>query len=110
VNSDRSVRELKGEGRPVNGESDRGQVLAALASVDAVVVFDESTPIDIIRKLKPDVLTKGGDYTIDGVLGAREVRDAGGRVVILPFVAGFSTTTTLTRIAVAKGGVVPRSS
>jgi D-beta-D-heptose 7-phosphate kinase/D-beta-D-heptose 1-phosphate adenosyltransferase len=92
VNSDESVRRLKGEGRPVRTEQDRAMVLAALAMVDAVVIFDQDTPLELIRALKPDVLVKGGDYTEATVVGAPEVRALGGRVVIVPLVAGQSTT------------------
>ncbi|MDB4947631.1 MAG: cytidylyltransferase [Gemmatimonadetes bacterium] len=97
LNSDDSVRRLKGPTRPVNPEDDRAVVLAALASVDAVTVFDEDTPRELIAALLPDVLVKGGDYTVDTVVGAREVIEAGGRVVIAPLVPGRSTTSILER-------------
>ena len=92
VNSDRSVRRLKGHRRPLVHEQDRAQVLVALAAVDAVVVFDETTPLRLIEALRPDVLVKGGDYTENEVVGAVEVRGWGGRVELVPLVAGCSTT------------------
>lgn len=97
LNSDASVRRLKGDGRPVNPQMDRALVLAGLAAVDAVTIFDEDTPIGLIRSLLPDVLVKGGDYSVDGVVGAPEVVAAGGKVVIAPLVAGRSTTSILQR-------------
>jgi D-beta-D-heptose 7-phosphate kinase / D-beta-D-heptose 1-phosphate adenosyltransferase len=99
VNSDRSVRRLKGRQRPVVREHDRAQVLAALAAVDAVVVFDEATPLRLIEALRPDILVKGGDYTESDVVGAAEVRGWGGRLELVPLVAGCSTTTLLQRSA-----------
>lgn len=99
LNTDRSVRRLKGEGRPVNPEEDRALVLAALAAVDAVVLFAEDTPIELVRGLLPDVLVKGGDYAADQVVGGREVVEAGGEVVIAPLVPGRSTTSILQRAA-----------
>jgi len=95
LNSDASVRRLKGPGRPVNDQHDRACVLAALASVDAVVVFDEDTPLTLIEALLPDILVKGADYTIDTVVGADVVQKAGGRVVLVDLVAGKSTTGTI---------------
>ncbi len=92
VNSDSSVRRLKGASRPVVGEVERARVLAALSAVDAVVVFEEDTPLRLIEAIRPDVLVKGGDYTEDKVLGANEVRAAGGRVELIPLVPGTSTT------------------
>lgn len=100
LNSDRSVRVLKGPGRPLNPAEDRAIVLAGLESVSAVVVFDEDTPLDLIRRLLPDFLVKGSDYTIDEVVGADEVTRAGGKVVLAPLVPGRSTTSLLQR---AKG-------
>jgi cytidyltransferase-related domain len=98
VNSDASVRRLKGEGRPVRRESDRAYVVAALEAVDAVVLFAEDTPLELIRVLHPDVLVKGGDYTPDTVVGRSEVEARGGRVVIVPLVAGQSTTSIIERL------------
>ena len=98
VNSDASVRRLKGETRPVVPLEDRMFVLAGLGCVDAVTSFDEDTPRDLIAALLPDVLVKGGDYRAEDVVGGREVRDAGGEVMILPFVEGRSTTRLIRRI------------
>jgi D-beta-D-heptose 7-phosphate kinase / D-beta-D-heptose 1-phosphate adenosyltransferase len=92
INSDDSVRKLKGDGRPIVSEQERARVLAALAVVDAVVTFNESTPLDLIRSLRPHVLVKGGDYTENEVVGAEEVRSWGGRICLVPFVVGFSTS------------------
>jgi rfaE bifunctional protein nucleotidyltransferase chain/domain len=97
LNSDSSVRLLKGPGRPVNGVDDRALVLAGLEAVDAVTVFSEETPHRIISRLLPDVLVKGGDYTRDRIVGAPEVEAAGGRVVIAPLVPGRSTSALLRR-------------
>lgn len=98
VNTDASTRRLKGEGRPVNRELDRAFVLAGLACVDAVTLFDEDTPAALIDALVPDVLVKGGDYTPDAVVGRETVEAAGGRLVIIPFVHGHSTTSVLERL------------
>jgi D-beta-D-heptose 7-phosphate kinase/D-beta-D-heptose 1-phosphate adenosyltransferase len=98
VNTDASVRRLKGPTRPIRGERDRAYVLAALQAVDAVVLFDEDTPLDLIRALRPDVLVKGGDYSMESVVGASEVLARGGNVVIVPLTPGFSTTRTLERM------------
>ncbi len=92
INSDESVRELKGPTRPIVGERERGRVLAALAAVDAVVVFGEPTPLEVIVATRPDVIVKGGDYNPDTVVGAPEVESWGGQVRIVPIVEGFSTT------------------
>jgi D-beta-D-heptose 7-phosphate kinase/D-beta-D-heptose 1-phosphate adenosyltransferase len=92
LNTDRGVRRLKGPERPVNQLGDRSAVIAAVESVDAVVSFDEETPIGLIRSLKPDVLVKGGDYTIEGVVGHEEVQANGGRVMLVELVEGRSTT------------------
>ncbi len=98
LNSDASVRRLKGPSRPVNAETDRAIVLAALAAVDAVTVFEQDTPLELITCVVPDVLIKGGDYQADQVVGADEVTAAGGRVVIAPLVPGRSTTSILHRL------------
>lgn len=98
VNTDASVRALKGAGRPVVQQDDRAYVLAGLESVDAVTLFDEETPAELIAALLPDVLVKGGDYTPDTVVGRDIVEAAGGRVVIIPFVSGRSTTGLLERM------------
>jgi len=92
VNSDNSVKKLKGPDRPVNNEHSRALILASLVVTDAIVVFDEDTPHQIITALLPDVLVKGGDYTIEQIVGSKEVMANGGRVVINPIVEGFSTT------------------
>jgi rfaE bifunctional protein nucleotidyltransferase chain/domain len=98
VNTDDSVRRLKGPSRPVRNENDRAHVLAALEAVDAVVLFDEDTPLALIRALWPDVLVKGGDYTVDTVVGAQDVMQRGGDVVIIPLTPGHSTTGTVERM------------
>ena len=98
VNSDRSVRALKGEGRPVMNESERAELLAALAAVDFVTVFDAESPRSLIADLLPDVLVKGGDYALDEIHGREEVEAAGGRVVALPFIEGASTTGIVEKI------------
>lgn len=92
LNADSSVKALKGENRPVNKEEARALVLAALQMVDAVTVFSDQTPRDLIAALLPDVLVKGGDYKVEDIAGAKEVIENGGRVVINPIVEGFSTT------------------
>ena len=99
VNTDDSVRRLgKSNGRPYVSERDRAVVVAALNSVDAVCLFDEDTPRELIAELLPDVLVKGSDYTRDDVVGRAEVEAAGGRVELIPFVEGYSTTDILKRI------------
>lgn len=97
VNSDASVCRLKGPDRPINPEDDRAMVLAALQAVDAVTIFGEDTPGELIARLLPDVLVKGGDYTADAVVGAADVIAAGGEVAIVPLVPGRSTTNILRR-------------
>lgn len=98
INSDRSVRELKGPERPVFDQDERAEILAALRNVNYVVVFDDISPRDTIKKLLPDVLVKGGDYQLDEIHGRDEVEAAGGKVISLPFVAGASTTSLLERM------------
>lgn len=98
INSDRAVRELKGEGRPVMCELERAEMLAALRVVDYVTVFDEISPRALIAELLPDVLVKGGDYALDEIHGREEVEAAGGRVISLPFVEGASTSSIIERI------------
>src|SRR5262245_9580244 len=98
INSDRSVRELKGPDRPLFDEAERAEILAALRCVDYVVVFDDVSPRSLIGKLLPDVLVKGGDYQIDEIHGREEVEAAGGKVIPLPFVPGASTTSLLERL------------
>jgi rfaE bifunctional protein nucleotidyltransferase chain/domain len=98
VNDDDSVKRLKGETRPINILPSRLYLLASLSCVDAVVPFSEDTPLNIINLLKPDVLAKGGDYTPESIVGANEVKSWGGKVVVIPFVEGFSTTRLESRI------------
>jgi D-glycero-beta-D-manno-heptose 1-phosphate adenylyltransferase len=98
VNGDASVRRLKGPDRPVRSAPERCYVLAALAMVDVVVVFDEDTPLELISALEPDVLVKGGDYVADTIVGAPEVRSRGGKVIIIPLTPGHSTTSTIERL------------
>jgi D-beta-D-heptose 7-phosphate kinase/D-beta-D-heptose 1-phosphate adenosyltransferase len=92
LNSDDSVRRLKGPERPLNNAQARALVMAALVMVDAVIIFEEDTPLELITQVMPDVMVKGGDYTPDQIAGAKEVVAAGGRVVINPIVEGISTT------------------
>ena len=98
VNSDESVRRLKGPERPVRSAPERCYVLAALAMVDAVVVFEEATPLELILELRPNVLVKGGDYSESSIVGARDVRSWGGTVAIIPLTPGHSTTSTIERL------------
>ena len=98
VNSDASVRRLKGPGRPIRPATERAYVLAALESVDAVVTFEEDTPLALIQLVRPDVLVKGGDYSPDSVVGADEVRGWGGEVAIVPLTPGQSTTSIIGRL------------
>jgi rfaE bifunctional protein nucleotidyltransferase chain/domain len=98
VNADASVRRLKGESRPVNDQDARAMLLASLLIVDAVVIFEEDTPLELIKLIMPDVLVKGGDYTLEQIAGAKEVIANGGRVVINPILEGFSTTDLIRRI------------
>ena len=99
INSDDSVRRLgKGPGRPVRPAAERAYVLAALAAVDAVVVFDEDTPLALVQHLQPDIIVKGGDYTHDTIVGAREVVARGGRVVVIPLTPHQSTTAIIEKL------------
>lgn len=99
LNTDASVRRLgKGDDRPINNQNDRAEVIAALADVDFVTLFDDDTPLELIRLLRPDVLVKGGDWQIDQIVGADLVRARGGEVHSLPFAPGYSTTELLERI------------
>ena len=107
LNSDASVGRLKGPGRPLVPEEARALVVAALASVDAVTLFDEDTPRELVAALLPDVLVKGGDYTLDRVVGRREVEEAGGRVEVLPFVSGYSTTSLIDRMRATRAAPGP---
>ena len=98
LNSDKSVKRLKGESRPVNIQDTRAIMMSSLQIVDAVVLFEEDTPLELIKSIMPDVLVKGGDYTIEQVVGAREVMAAGGRVVINPLKEGYSTTSFIEQL------------
>jgi len=98
LNSDASVKKLKGPSRPINNTESRAIVLAHLIVVDAVVIFEEETPLELIKALLPDVMVKGGDYTIDEVVGGKEVMANGGKVIINPIVEGFSTTSLIEKM------------
>ncbi len=98
VNADASVRKLKGPKRPVNNQHSRSTILASLIMVDAVIIFEEDTPFELISAILPDVLVKGGDYSLDQIVGADVVMAHGGRVVINPLVEGFSTTEFIDQI------------
>jgi rfaE bifunctional protein nucleotidyltransferase chain/domain len=98
LNSDASASRLKGPDRPINDQNARATVMAALLMVDAVIVFGEDTPLDLINAIRPNVLVKGGDYTLEQIVGAKEVIAAGGRVVINPIVPGFSTSAIIEKI------------
>ncbi|AXY73044.1 D-glycero-beta-D-manno-heptose 1-phosphate adenylyltransferase [Paraflavitalea soli] len=98
LNSDASTKRLKGDSRPVNDEQARSIVMASLLMVDAVVLFEEDTPLELIKAVLPDVLVKGGDYTEEQIVGAKEVKANGGKVVINPIVEGFSTTGLIGKI------------
>ena len=98
INTDASVRRLKGSSRPWTPEEDRAAVIAALASVDLVVLFEEDTPLELIREIGPDVLVKGADYRVEEVVGADHVRASGGRVELVPLTEGRSTTTLVEKL------------
>ena len=98
LNSDRSVRILKGEGRPILNEQERAEVVAALQAVDYVTIFDQETPLALIARLLPDILVKGGDWSVDEIVGREEVEAAGGKVLSLPYIEGKSTTEIIERI------------
>ena len=98
INSDRSVRQLKGDSRPIFQETERAEILAALRTVDFVTIFDDVSPRTLIAALLPDVLVKGGDYELDEIHGREEVEAAGGRVVSLPFVEGASTSSIIQKM------------
>lgn len=99
LNTDTSVRRLKGQGRPVRSEAERAYVLAALEVVDAVVLFDDDTPLELVMTLKPDVIVKGGDYTVDTIVGAREVKSWGGDAIVVPLTPGQSTTSIIEKLS-----------
>jgi len=98
LNSDASTKRLKGSQRPVNDQQARATVMASLLMVDAVIIFEEDTPLELINALKPDELVKGGDYSLEQIVGAKEVMANGGRVVINPIVEGFSSSTLIEKI------------
>ncbi|MEN9513039.1 MAG: hypothetical protein RJB16_799 [Bacteroidota bacterium] len=98
LNSDASVQRLKGPSRPINNTENRAIVLSNLAIVDLLIVFEEDTPLELIKALMPDILVKGGDYTIDQIVGAKEVIAGGGKVIINPIVEGYSTTGLIEKI------------
>lgn len=98
LNADKSVKQLKGKGRPVNNQQSRGVLLAATQFVDAVVIFDESTPEKLIKAIKPDVLVKGGDWKKEDIVGSSFVESYGGKVKTVPYVKGFSTTQIIQKL------------
>ena len=98
LNSDASVKRLKGNDRPVNNENSRALLLSSLVMVDAVIIFDEDTPLNLINAVTPNVLVKGGDYSIDTIVGAKEVMANNGSVKVVPLEAGFSTTGTIDKL------------
>lgn len=98
LNSDSSIRNIKGPGRPLNNEQDRALVLAALSMVDAIVIFNEDTPLELIKIIKPHFLIKGGDYKVEEIAGAREVMESGGKVILNPMIEGYSTSSIIERM------------
>lgn len=98
LNSDDSVSKLKGPSRPINNQEDRAAVLSGLKPVDFVVLFEEQTPFNLINSIKPDILVKGGDYTIENIVGSDIVENNGGKVIVIPFVKGKSTTNIIEKI------------
>ena len=98
LNSDQSIQALKGGNRPIENEDSRALLLASLSFVDAVILFSEETPLNLISTLKPDVLAKGGDYKIETIVGHKVVEENGGQVILVPFVDGFSSTTIIEKI------------
>lgn len=99
LNSDKSVREIKGPTRPINSEEDRAEVIAALCSVNYVVVFEESTPVNLLDKIKPNIHVKGGDYTEETLPEAEIIKQGGGKVQFIPFLEGRSTTNVINKIS-----------
>lgn len=99
INTDASVRRLKGPTRPIRNEGERAYVLAALECVDLVVAFDQDTPLELVSRLRPDVIVKGGDYAEDTIVGGREVKSWGGRVIVVPLTPGQSTTGIIERMS-----------
>lgn len=102
MNTDSSVKRLKGESRPVNNENSRALILASLVITDAIILFDEDTPLNLITAIMPDVLVKGGDYTLGQIVGAKEVMANGGEVKIVPILDGFSTTGIIEKMKTAE--------
>lgn len=102
LNTDASIRHIKGPSRPINGQADRAAVLAGLDSVDYVVLFGQDTPLELINQLKPDILVKGGDWHPEKIAGADIVKSYGGRVLSIPFIKGYSTSGLIEKIANAK--------
>lgn len=102
VNSDASVKRLKGKDRPINNENERAEILCALKFVDFVIIFEQDTPYELIKNLQPDYLVKGGDYVVDEIVGKDIVENSGGKVIVLPFVDGKSTTSIINKIATEK--------
>ena len=98
LNSDESVRRLKGETRPINGQKERATLLAALSFIDAIVIFEEDTPKNLIKNISPDFLVKGGDYTFETIVGAEFVSSYGGKVITIPLVKNFSSSSIIKRL------------
>jgi D-beta-D-heptose 7-phosphate kinase/D-beta-D-heptose 1-phosphate adenosyltransferase len=98
LNSDASVKRLKGESRPINGQKERATLLAALCFIDAIVIFEEDTPENLIKIVEPDFLVKGGDYTFDTIVGAEFVKNKGGKVITIPLVENFSSSSIIKRL------------
>jgi len=98
INSDVSVKKLKGESRPINNQQSRAKILASLFLTDAIIIFEEDTPLELIKTILPDALVKGGDYKVEEIAGAKEVIANGGRVIINPLLDGFSTTATISKM------------
>lgn len=98
INTDASVKRLKGPTRPIRNAKDRAYVLSGLEAVDLIVPFDEDTPLELVKALRPDVIVKGGDYTPDSIVGAREVESWGGKVIVVPLTEGYSTTSIIERL------------
>lgn len=107
LNSDRSVKKLKGEDRPIVQEDDRAYILSRLEPVDVVCIFDDDTPIELLKRIKPDLLIKGGDYTVDQVVGKELVESFGGKVYVAPLIKGLSSTNLITKIKNEKRGNTP---
>lgn len=99
VNTDSSVKRLKGPGRPVRNEAERAYVLAGMEAVDCVVLFEQDTPLELVLALRPDVIAKGGDYTEESIVGAKEVKQWGGEAVVIPLTPGQSTTSIVEKLS-----------